>query len=97
MPRHRDVLDRQPGSLPEIREHVDGLTFVMRPPGLPKTARLVIRSDDAGDLWLSILSDLERDDRKLERRTSALTAHYDQARRPDQRERSGTDSSPSTC
>ena len=63
VPRHRDVLDRQPGSLPEIKEHVDGLTFVMRPPGLPKGARLVIRSDDAGDLWLSILSDFDRDDR----------------------------------
>ena len=57
MSRHRDALDTQPGSLPEIREHVDGLTFVMRPRGVPKTEQLVIRSDDAGDLWVAIASD----------------------------------------
>lgn len=60
--RHRDVLDTQPGSLPEIKEHVDGLTFVMRPRGVPKTERLVIRSDDAGDLWVSIASDRSRNE-----------------------------------
>jgi hypothetical protein len=55
-------LDNQPGSLPEIREHVDGLTFVMRPRGVPKTEKLVIRSDDAGDLWVSIASERNRAD-----------------------------------
>jgi hypothetical protein len=59
--RHRDQLDTQPGSVPEITEHVDGLTFVMRPRGMPKTEKLVIRSDDAGDIWVAIASDCSRD------------------------------------
>jgi hypothetical protein len=50
-------LDTEPGSLPEIRENVDGLTFVMHPRGIPQSERLVIRSDDAGDLWVAIASD----------------------------------------
>ena len=62
VPRHRDALDTQPGPLPEIREHIDGLTFVMRPRGLPRTETLVIRSDDAGDIWVAIASDRNCDD-----------------------------------
>ena len=60
MSRSRNVMDTRPGSLPEIREHVDGLTFVMRPRGVPKTEALVIRSDDTGSLWVSIASDRDR-------------------------------------
>lgn len=56
MSRHRDVLDSEPGSLPEISEDANGLTFVMRPRGVPKTERLVIRWDEVGNLWVAIAS-----------------------------------------
>jgi len=56
MSQHRDALDRKPGALPEIRMDLRGLRFVMHPPGARATERLVIRCDDDGEVWVSIVS-----------------------------------------
>jgi len=58
--RHRNALDGQPGSVPDIRTDVCGLTFVMRLRGTPE--KLVIRCDDAGDVWVAIVPDDDPDD-----------------------------------
>jgi hypothetical protein len=58
MSRHQNALDRRPGSIPDIRTDVGGLTFVMRPRGTRNDERLVIRCDDEGEVWLSIQPDV---------------------------------------
>jgi hypothetical protein len=50
----RTALDRQPGSLPEIRASRDSVTFTLAPPGIAPGARLVIRCDAQGSEWASI-------------------------------------------
>jgi hypothetical protein len=62
MSRRHDALDGRPGSIPDIRTDVRGLTFVMRPLGTRSNDRLVIRCDDAGDVWVAIRSDVRSDD-----------------------------------
>jgi hypothetical protein len=60
--RHRDVLDTQPGSVPEIREDVDGLTFIMHLSGALKGKTFVVRTDDAGDIWIAIAAESSTDE-----------------------------------
>jgi hypothetical protein len=62
MARHQHALDGQPGSVPDIRTDVRGLTFVIRPLGTRSHERLVIRCDDAGEVWMSIKPDPGTDD-----------------------------------
>jgi hypothetical protein len=50
-------MDRQPGSLPDIRMNINGVTFVMAPPGTPRGNQLVIRCDADGEVWVSIQPD----------------------------------------
>jgi hypothetical protein len=62
MSRRLDALDGQPGPIPDIRTDVRGLTFVIHPLGTRSDERLLIRCDDAGDVWMSIRSDVRSDD-----------------------------------
>jgi hypothetical protein len=57
MAHGQHALDRRPGCLPEIRTNVDGVTFTMGPPGIPKGAQLIIRCDAAGQIWIAIRPD----------------------------------------
>jgi hypothetical protein len=57
MPRRVSALDSQPGSLPDILPDTGGLKFVMRPRGTNTRKRLVIRCEDAGEVWVSIQPD----------------------------------------
>jgi hypothetical protein len=57
MARVKHTLDRQPGSLPDIRTDVGGITFVMAPPGAPPGRHLHIRCDAEGEVWISIRSE----------------------------------------
>jgi hypothetical protein len=50
-------MDRQPGSLPDIRMNIDGITFIMAPPGIPRGEQLVIRCDAHDEVWISIQPD----------------------------------------
>jgi len=54
MARVQHTLDGQPGSLPDIRADVGGITFVMAPPGAPRGKHLLIRCDTEGEVWISI-------------------------------------------
>jgi hypothetical protein len=54
MARTQQKLDRQPGTLPDIRTDDRGITFVMVPTGAPRHDQLVIRCDDNGEVWASI-------------------------------------------
>ena len=54
MSRRHHALDQQPGSLPEIKADVRGLTFVIHPAGTRSDERLIIRCDDEGEVWMSI-------------------------------------------
>jgi hypothetical protein len=54
MRKQRQILDRQPGVLPEIRTDTRNITFTMAPPGTAAGEQLVIRCDANGDVWLSI-------------------------------------------
>jgi hypothetical protein len=50
----RMSIDRRPGTRPQIKAEKDGsITYVVSLPGNKET-RLVIRCDDAGELWVSI-------------------------------------------
>ena len=51
--RERQTLDRRPGSLPDIHTDAGSITFVMTPARAPQNARLVIRCDPDGELWIS--------------------------------------------
>ena len=54
MAHAQHTLDRQPGSLPDIRTNNGGITFVMAPTGAPSGDQLVIRCDADGGVWISI-------------------------------------------
>ena len=54
--RRRRTLDARPGSPPEISVDMDALIFVMRPRGLGSDDRLVIRCDEAGEIWVAIVA-----------------------------------------
>ena len=58
MSRRQHALDGQPGSVPDIRTDVRGLTFVLRPLGTRSDERLVIRCDNDGEVLVSIRSDV---------------------------------------
>jgi hypothetical protein len=47
-PVHIYQVDRQAGSLPDIRREIGGIVFVLAPPGIPSDSQLVIRMDDDG-------------------------------------------------
>jgi hypothetical protein len=50
----RKVADQQPGPPPEIRIKGDSVTFALKMTGSPSGARLVIRCDSEGNVWVSI-------------------------------------------
>lgn len=52
--RERQAIDQRPGSLPDIRSELCGITFTMVPVGIPKEEPLVIRCDTDGEIWVSI-------------------------------------------
>lgn len=54
MARTQQKLDRQPGTLPDIRADDGGITFVMVLPGAPNHDWLMIRCDDNGEVWAAI-------------------------------------------
>jgi hypothetical protein len=54
MPHRQHTLDRQPGSAPDIRADVRGVTFVMRPAGIRRNERLVIHCDEDGEIRVAI-------------------------------------------
>jgi hypothetical protein len=45
--------DIRPGPLPDIRTEGSGVTFRLTIAGLPSTARLIIRCDADGGVWVS--------------------------------------------
>jgi hypothetical protein len=57
MPRRQDALDDRPGSIPDIRTTGRGVTFEMHPLGTRDTTRLIIRCDEAGEVWIAIRSE----------------------------------------
>jgi hypothetical protein len=66
MTRLTHTLDRQPGSLPDIRADAGSITFGMVPPGARRGERLVIRCDADGEVWISIQTDrVAPDDRGI--------------------------------
>jgi hypothetical protein len=54
MVRTQQAIDRQPGTLPDIRTDDGGITFAMAPLGAPHHDQLVIRCDDNGEVWVLI-------------------------------------------
>ena len=54
MPRERETVDQRPGSVPDIRTDRGSITFVLAPARVPQNARLMIRCDPDGELWVSI-------------------------------------------
>ena len=54
MARTQQTVDRQPGTLPDIRTDDGGITFVLVPRGAPHHDQLVIRCDDNGEICVSI-------------------------------------------
>jgi hypothetical protein len=57
MKRARPTIDDRPGALPDIRTSGGSVTFVMSPCGTQTSARLIIRCDDKGEIWVSIGTD----------------------------------------
>jgi hypothetical protein len=57
MARRYDTVDGRPGSIPDIKTGLRGLTFEMHPIGTRHDERLVIRCDDDGGVWISIQFD----------------------------------------
>lgn len=56
MSRKEEVIDRRPGTVPEIKVDGDSVSFELRVAGAAKIgARLVIRCDGNGDAWVSIV------------------------------------------
>ncbi len=47
----RKEIDEQPGRLPEIRAEGDSVTFEFGPVSGEQGAGLIIRCDEAGDVW----------------------------------------------
>jgi hypothetical protein len=50
----RKTLDRQPGSVPEIRADGENVTFRLEVSGMPADTRLILRCDAQGDVWAAI-------------------------------------------
>jgi hypothetical protein len=50
----RKALDRQRGSLPEIRAEGTSVTFCLDIRDLAEAGRLIVRCDANGDVWASI-------------------------------------------
>jgi hypothetical protein len=50
----RKTLDQQPGPAPEIRVQGDSVIFDLKVIGSQGGARLVIRCDGSGNVWMSI-------------------------------------------
>jgi len=48
------ILDDRPGPLPDITRDEDGVTFEMRVIVRPQPARLRLRCDSRGDVWVAI-------------------------------------------
>jgi len=60
MPRNQDPLDSQPGSLPEIRQENDDVTYIVEPVGTPRGYKIVIRCEPNGEIWMSICTERRR-------------------------------------
>ena len=54
MARGQNLQDTRPGSAPEITTDLRGLTFDMHVRGTGSHEHLVIRCDNAGEVWISI-------------------------------------------
>jgi len=54
MKKARPTIDDHPGPLPDIRTTGSSVTFVMTPIGTEPSERLIVRCDDAGQIWVSI-------------------------------------------
>jgi hypothetical protein len=52
----RKAIDRQPGSVPEIRADGDSVTFRLHVAGTPPETRLVLRCGADGELWAAIVN-----------------------------------------
>lgn len=53
-PHERETTDQRPGSMPDIRTNAGSITFIMTTGRVSNQARLVIRCDGDGELWVSI-------------------------------------------
>ena len=51
----RRVLDRQPGSTPEVRRDGDSVTFVLEIAGAPERIKLVLRCTQS-DIYASVIN-----------------------------------------
>jgi hypothetical protein len=58
---HPSSLDDRPGALPDITSDEDSVTFEVRIVG-PQPARLRLRCDVRGDIWLAIAGHLPKSD-----------------------------------
>jgi hypothetical protein len=54
MKRAKPTLDDRPGPAPEVHAGAHGVTYVMAPCGTQTSARLIIRCDERGVLWISL-------------------------------------------
>jgi len=53
MRREPKILDRRPGTVPEILAEKGSIIYVLTPPGA-RGGAVVIRCDPAGELWVSL-------------------------------------------
>ena len=53
-PSERQAIDQRPGSMPDIRADAGSVIFILAPAQVPHHARLLIRCDPDGELWVSI-------------------------------------------
>ena len=51
----RKMLDRQPGSAPEVRRERDSITFVLEVAGAPERIKLVLRCTQT-DIYASVIN-----------------------------------------
>jgi hypothetical protein len=49
------MLDRQPGSIPEVRREADSVTFVLEVAGAPERIKLVLRCTQT-DVYASVVN-----------------------------------------
>jgi len=59
MARRRSTTDERPGPLPEIHAERDNVTFALALDEIEKGARLVLRCDASGNVWVSIVPERE--------------------------------------
>lgn len=57
----RKTLDRRAGPMPDIRADGDSVTFHLDVAGVHQNARLIIRCDGNGNVWISIIPERSRD------------------------------------